>query len=68
VMSVEHYNILFIRDLVDDKLQKWLRLLIKINNVTLGRGRDVFRWHLNATGIFSVRSMYLHMVNQQAPF
>jgi hypothetical protein len=68
VMSVEHYNILFIRDLVDDKLQKWLRLLIKINNVTLGRGRDVFRWHLNTTGIFSVRSMYLHMVNQQAPF
>jgi hypothetical protein len=43
VMSDEHYNILFRRALVDDKLQKWLKLIGKINNVTLDQERDMFR-------------------------
>lgn len=33
--SFEHYNILFRRALVDEKLRDWLELINKINNVTL---------------------------------
>jgi hypothetical protein len=43
VMSDEHYNISFRRALIDDKLHKWLKLIGKINNVTLDQGRDIFR-------------------------
>jgi hypothetical protein len=67
VMCVEHYNILFRKALVDDKLREWLKLLSKINNVSLDQGRDMFRWDLNTTGPFSVQSMYLHLLNQHAP-
>jgi hypothetical protein len=67
-MSDEHYNISFKRALVDVKLREWLELIGKINNVTLDQGRDMFRWDLNRTGTFSVHSMYLHLLNQHAPF
>jgi hypothetical protein len=40
-MSDEHYNISFRRALVDKKLQEWLELIGKINNVTLDNGRDM---------------------------
>jgi hypothetical protein len=68
VMSDEHYNISFRRALIDDKLHKWLELIGKINNVTLDQGRDIFRWDLNTFGTFSVRYMYVHLLNQHAPF
>jgi hypothetical protein len=68
VMSDEHYNITFRRDLVDDKLREWLKLINKINNVTLDQRRDMFRWNLNTTDTFLMRSMYLHLLNQHAPF
>jgi hypothetical protein len=42
-MSDEHYNISFRRGLVDDKLQEWLELIGKINNVTLDQGRDMLK-------------------------
>jgi hypothetical protein len=67
-MSDEHYNISFRRALVDVKLREWLELIGKINNVTLDQERDMFRWDLNRTGTFSVHSMYLHLLNQHAPF
>jgi hypothetical protein len=68
VMSDEHYNISFRRALVDEKLREWLELTDKINNIILDQGSDIFRWDLNKTGIFSVRSMYLHLLNQHASF
>jgi hypothetical protein len=67
-MSDEHYNISFRRALIDDKLHKWLELIGKINNVTLDQGRDIFRWDLNTFSTFSVRYMYVHLLNQHAPF
>jgi hypothetical protein len=41
VMGGEQYNISFRRVLVDDKLREWLKLIGKINNVSLDNGRDV---------------------------
>jgi hypothetical protein len=68
VMVGEQYNISFRRALVDDKLREWLKSMGKINNVSLDNGRDMFRWDLNTMGTFSVRSIYLHLLNQHAPF
>jgi hypothetical protein len=68
VMNDEHYNISSRRALVDDKLREWLEMIGKINNVTLYQGMDMFIWDLNTTRTFSVRSVYLHLLNQHAPF
>jgi hypothetical protein len=68
VMNDEHYNISSRRALVDDKLREWLEMIGKINNVTLDQGMDMFRWDLNTTRTFSVRSVYLYLLNQHAPF
>jgi len=66
VLSSEPLNISFRRALVDEKLQEWLDLVAKITNINLVEGRDHFKWNLH--GIFTVRSMYLHKMNQHAPF
>ena len=66
VLSSEPLNISFRRALVDEKLQEWLELVANITNINLVEGRDHFKWNLH--GIFTVRSMYLHKMNQHAPF
>ena len=53
---------------MDEKLQEWLDLVAKITNFNLVEGRDHLRWNLHNDGIFTVRSMYLHEMNQHAPF
>ena len=68
VLSSKPLNISFRRALVDEKLQEWLDLVAKITNFNLVEGRDHFRWNLHNDGIFTVRSMYLHEMNQHAPF
>jgi hypothetical protein len=45
-----------------------LELISKISNVTLDNRRDMFRWDLNTSGTFFVRSMYHHLLNYHAPF
>ena len=52
--------------LADENHQEWLDLVAKITNINLVEGRDHFKWNLY--GIFTVRSMYLHKMNQHAPF
>ena len=68
VLSSDSLNISFRRALVDEKLQEWLDLVAKITNINLVEGSDHFRWNLHKYGVFTVRSMYLHKINQHAPF
>ena len=53
---------------MDEKHQEWLDLVAKITNINLVEVRDHFRWNLHKYGIFAVRSIYLHKINQHAPF
>ena len=53
---------------MDEKLQEWLDLVAKITNINLVEGSEHFRWNLHKYGVFTVRSMYLHKINQNAPF
>ena len=68
VLSSEPLNISFRRALVDEKLQKWLDLVAKITNINLVEESDHFRWNLHKYGVFTIRSMYLHKINQHALF
>jgi hypothetical protein len=42
----------------------WQNLAIKLHSVTLSHERDKFRWNLNQNGVFSVKSHYLGLINQ----
>ncbi|WVZ51089.1 hypothetical protein U9M48_002268, partial [Paspalum notatum var. saurae] len=63
VMSSSPLNISFRRGLYGDRLRAWFELVGRIMNQELRGGKDVFRWDLNKTGLFSVRSMYKHLIN-----
>ncbi|WVZ53261.1 hypothetical protein U9M48_004230, partial [Paspalum notatum var. saurae] len=63
VMSSSPLNISFRRGLHGERLLAWNELIRRVMNLELSEGRDVFRWGLNKTGVFSVRSMYKHLIN-----
>lgn len=67
-MASEPLNVSFRRSLVDGKLQDWHELVAKLTNINLGQGRDNFKWKLQKNGKFSVRSMYLHLLDGIPPF
>ena len=68
VMATSPLNISFRRALVDNKLIEWLNLVARISYVQLVEGSDYFKWSLIKTGLFSVSSMYLHLIITQPPF
>jgi len=68
VMTTSPLNISFRRALVDNKLTEWLSLVARISNVALVEGSDYFRWSLTKSGLFSIRSMYLYLIDTQTPF
>ncbi|WVZ76804.1 hypothetical protein U9M48_024737, partial [Paspalum notatum var. saurae] len=49
--------------LYGERLNAWNELVGWVMNLELRDGRDVFNWGLNKTGVFTVRSMYKHLVN-----
>jgi hypothetical protein len=68
VMSTSTLNIFFRRAVVDNKLTEWLNLVARISNVELVDGSDHFRWSLTNSGLFFVRSLYLHLIDTQTLF
>jgi hypothetical protein len=68
VMSITPLNISFRRALVDNKLIEWLHLVATISYVQLVEGSDYFKWSLTKSGLFFVRSIYLHLIDIQPSF
>jgi hypothetical protein len=67
-MSSRPLNISFRRSLVDNNLRQWLHLVARVSNVVLVDGNDHFKWLLTKSGLFTVRSMYLHTIDTHPPF
>ena len=53
---------------MDNKLVEWHNLVAQIAHVELVEGSDTFRWNLTKSGLYSVRSLYLHLIDTQPPF
>jgi len=66
-MASRPLNISFKRALVDIKLVEWQNLVAQIVNVELVDGSDTFRWNLTKSGLYTVRSYYLHLIDNQPP-
>jgi len=44
-------------------LENWQRIVASLQHVNIMQERDVFVWNLKASGIFTVKSMYVVLIN-----
>src|SRR4051794_9230605 len=68
VLAQRPLNIAFIRMLNDYKFNLWLDLCQRLRTVQLSNEHDNFVWNLTESGIFSVKSMYLDLMNGHTRF
>ena len=68
VLSSSPLNITFRRSLTGNRWGKWLELVNRLMHFSLTNTQDVFVWRLTSTGFFSVKSMYLDLLNNQSRF
>jgi hypothetical protein len=63
VLGSAPLNIGFRRVLSGSKWDRCVRLVLRLMRVQLTNNEDVFRWSLTTSGSFSIRSMYLDLLN-----
>jgi hypothetical protein len=68
VLNQTPINVCFRRGLNDHKWIEWLDLCQKLITVTLTPEPDKFIWNLNESGLFTVKSMYLDLMNGHTRF
>ena len=55
------------RDLIGNKLVMWNNLVSRLSTIVLSQEKYDFKWNLDQTGVFSVKSHYLGLINQNIP-
>jgi hypothetical protein len=68
IMATSPLNISFRRALVDNNLRDCLALVARISHVQLTEGSDLLKWSLTKSGLFTVRSLYHHLIDTNPPF
>ena len=63
VLSSPNLNISFRRNLTGRSLENWQRIVASLQQVNLMQERDVFVWNLKASGTFTIKSMYVALIN-----
>jgi hypothetical protein len=63
VLQTNPYNASFRRALLGVKLHEWQSLVARLVNISLVDGQDNFIWVLQKSGLFTVKSMYEHLIN-----
>jgi hypothetical protein len=63
VIDTVPLNIGFRRNLHGNKWDRWIHLLHRLIVVQLTDNDDIFKWSLTTSGMFSVKSMYLDLLN-----
>uniref|UniRef100_A0A453APP2 Reverse transcriptase zinc-binding domain-containing protein n=1 Tax=Aegilops tauschii subsp. strangulata TaxID=200361 RepID=A0A453APP2_AEGTS len=56
-------NIQFRRSLVGERWNSWLHLLRRLMDVRLSNQPDSFHWKLARNSVFTVKSMYMDLIN-----
>ena len=67
VLSTQISNLSWRRDLIGNKLVMWNNLVSRLSTIDLSQERDGFKWNLDQTDVFSVKSRYLGLINQNTP-
>jgi hypothetical protein len=68
VLSHNPLNISFGRTLFDNRWFQWLHLIQRLTNVQLNNEKDKFVWGLTTSGQFTVKSMYLDLLNDNTKY
>ena len=68
MLSTPTLNIKFCRSRLGNRWDKWLELVNRLMHISLSNTQDVFVWGLTSSGLFSVKSMYLDLINDQPKF
>ena len=63
VLSSTLLNISFRRNLVGANLTNWHRIVASLQVIHLTQEKDVFVWGLHASGSYTVKSMYVQLIN-----
>ena len=61
-------NIGFRRALTGNKWERWLHLVSRLMEVQLSQQPDVFTWGLTTSGEFTVKSLYVDLMNDHTVF
>jgi hypothetical protein len=61
-------NIGFRHSLTGGRWDKWIHLVQWLMHIQLNSNNDIFKWNLVESGKFSVKSMYLDMLNDNTIF
>ena len=64
VLSSDTPNLSWRRDLIGSKLVMWNNLAAHLTNIVLNHEQDDFKWNLDQTGVFTVKSHYLGLIHQ----
>jgi hypothetical protein len=68
VLAQNPLNIAFRRAFNENKWNQWINLCQRLMMVQLTNTPDKFVWKLTDSGTFSVKSMYLDLMNGHTPF
>jgi hypothetical protein len=66
VLQSNPLNIQFRRTLAGNRWEVWLHLVRRLMDVQLSQQPGQLRWKLTKNGEFSVKSMYLHVINSSS--
>jgi hypothetical protein len=68
VLGANSLNISFRRTLTPNKWVQWLELVERLMNIQLSNEKDTFVWRLTTSGGFTVKSMYLDLLDDQTKY
>ena len=66
VLQSNPLNIPFRRTLAGNHWEVWLHLVRRLMDVQLSQQTDQLQWKLTKNGVFSVKSMYLDIINSDS--
>ena len=66
VLQYNPLNVQFRRTLAGNRWKAWLHLVRRLMDVHLSQQPDQLRWKLTKNGEFSVKSMYMDVINSNS--
>ena len=67
VLSTPSPNLSKRRDIIGQHLTRWNILVSRLVHINLTEEQDEFKWELDSTGVFTVKTHYRALINQNVP-
>jgi len=68
VLSTPQPNLSWRRDLIGNNLAAWNNLATRLAALNLSQEDDEFKWDLDPSGVFSVKTRYRALINRNVPY